>query len=359
METGAYPGRMSAWQAIRMLRARPPGLACGDDDRRAVFAAALEQSEQLMRAAAAVGYAARPLPLFYSLSQAGRAIAAARLSGSAWRLMSHGLDDPPQVEAGDLMRRRIEPRPADERLLTADRRDAFAAVAEAVGSDTLTGPIELGEVWAAIPDLIPQAPQIPNPDPGWRRPLVVFERSWDEDPHAVTLDMYRPLSMLVAGLPPGANAEQLFEELSRYPAVHGAHIWTDPHLGEEGTASQVVRGYSPHGQECPRIVWPGSRSRHPRFDEVAPEYRNSGVRVLLPRVANRDYMAPLLLWWLLLFGLSSVARYDPELWVAALDVNASDQAVPIEATLDTALEVLDYLILEALIGQVSFTPARD
>jgi hypothetical protein len=65
-----------AWQSLRVLRAQPPG-GVNSDERRAVFTAALEQSEQLMRAARDVGYAARPLPLFYSLSQAGRAIAAA------------------------------------------------------------------------------------------------------------------------------------------------------------------------------------------------------------------------------------------------------------------------------------------
>lgn len=39
--------------------------------------AALEQSEQLLRGAADLGFASRPLNLFYGLSQAGRAISAA------------------------------------------------------------------------------------------------------------------------------------------------------------------------------------------------------------------------------------------------------------------------------------------
>jgi hypothetical protein len=58
-----------------------------------------------------------------------------------------------------------------------------------------------------------------------------------------------------------------------------------------------------------------------------------------------------MLWWLLLFGLSSVARYDPELWVAELDVNAPEKnAVAIEAALEAALTALPELILEALGG---------
>ncbi|MGO9899681.1 MAG: YaaC family protein [Solirubrobacteraceae bacterium] len=94
---------MSAWQHIRLLRACPPGEAIGE--RAAVFASALEQSEQLMRAAEVVGPAARPLPLFYALSQAGRAIAAVHLPDPGWRLAGHGLSARPQDGVSDLLRR--------------------------------------------------------------------------------------------------------------------------------------------------------------------------------------------------------------------------------------------------------------
>ena len=59
-------------------------LATGEVDpaRLHVFQAALTQAEELWEAASAVGAASRPLPLFYCLSQAGRAICA------AWTLSS-------------------------------------------------------------------------------------------------------------------------------------------------------------------------------------------------------------------------------------------------------------------------------
>ncbi len=63
-----------AWPEIRGLRAVPPGLAASDDARRETFNAALQQAQELAHASDAVGYAAKPLPLFYSLSQAGRAM---------------------------------------------------------------------------------------------------------------------------------------------------------------------------------------------------------------------------------------------------------------------------------------------
>jgi hypothetical protein len=50
----------------------------------------LNQAEELAVAASAVTYAVRPLLLFYSLSQAGRAIAAAHLREKA-ELRGHGL----------------------------------------------------------------------------------------------------------------------------------------------------------------------------------------------------------------------------------------------------------------------------
>jgi hypothetical protein len=70
---------LRTWQAIRALRAAPTGAAATNEDRRETFVASLRQAEELADAAIVAGYAARPVPLFYSLSQAGRAIAAARL----------------------------------------------------------------------------------------------------------------------------------------------------------------------------------------------------------------------------------------------------------------------------------------
>lgn len=65
------------WRQVRSKRASPPGFAEADEARREVFQAAVAQSEELWDAAATSGPASRPLPLFYCLSQAGRAVCAA------------------------------------------------------------------------------------------------------------------------------------------------------------------------------------------------------------------------------------------------------------------------------------------
>jgi hypothetical protein len=58
----------------------------------------------------------------------------------------------------------------------------------------------------------------------------------------------------------------------------------------------------------------------------------------------------LIAWWALLFGLSMLARYYPSEWVRALDPNASELSVRIDAALDEAMSAVPHLVLEALSG---------
>jgi hypothetical protein len=69
----------------------PPGAAAGDSLRRRTYVVALEQAEQMFRAATTAGAATQPLQAFYGLSQAARAIAAAApaLTGEDWKLRTY------------------------------------------------------------------------------------------------------------------------------------------------------------------------------------------------------------------------------------------------------------------------------
>src|SRR4051812_28939544 len=80
-----------AWRALRGSRANPPRRAAESVERKGVFQAALAQAEELWSAASAVGTASRPLPLFYCLSQAGRAVCAAWDETESWQPRAHGL----------------------------------------------------------------------------------------------------------------------------------------------------------------------------------------------------------------------------------------------------------------------------
>jgi hypothetical protein len=308
-----------------------------------VFVSALEQAEQLMNAAANVGPAASPLPLFYAISQAGRAIAAAHLD-DPWRLSGHGLKAPEVADpSAGLLRRTVKPETGSA---SNRRRQSFAGVAAAIGSAPLTSSLELGAVWAAIPELMVPLPQPPLEDQTWIRPLRVF-RPWVDPEHQLLADM-RPLELLVHGLPPDADTETLMQRLSDYPTAAGAQVAHVPGMPDGSYVTQP----SPVGHHLPTFIWRDVSTnvhvRAERLDEIAPDYQPLGRRLLLPRAGGKDALSPLMLWWVLLFGLSSIARYDPELWVGALDVNNSPIAVPIEAALDAALDAVPDLILDAL-----------
>lgn len=312
----------------------PPGAAGGHSERTAVFQSALEQAEQLAKAATDVGYAARPLLLYYALNQAGRAVAAARIDGPAWRVEGHGLSEVRSEPPTPLSRRTFKPAPKT----SAARRDAFHAVSEVTGSGLLSRPVALGEVWMAIPELLPPpVHQLKDLDSDWRRPLVVFDADWNvDDQDRFGLSPYTPLWLLVANMPPGLSAEQIETYLLRYPTATGAHP-----RGSGG-------GLSPHGQQCIEIAWSTPRREGPSIDDAAPINRYQGARLLMPTIGNGDSLSPLMLWWILLFGLSTIARYDPELWIAALAINDSTDATALETTLDIAAELLPTLIIQAL-----------
>jgi hypothetical protein len=154
-----------AWQRLRSLRSQPPGRAA-KAERRRVFGSALEQCEQLVRAAGAVGYASRPILLFYAWSQAGRAVAAVSVAtgNEQYRLTGHGL------HVADL-----DQRPPLHRLTLIDkgneRKGAFTQLAAMLGSGSLPQGATLGQVWAAIPNLLCPPPD--HHDTGWKPPLRV------------------------------------------------------------------------------------------------------------------------------------------------------------------------------------------
>ena len=146
------------WTRLRTTRAAQPGYAASTEARRRTYSAAMEQFEELMRAADQVGSAARPLPLFYALSQAGRAVAAAH-ADEPWQLRGHGLQL--KDEGRPLLNRRVNP--------GRGPNASFRRVTEATGSDVLEQPVTVNALCASLPelavvpelcDLAPRAPPL-------------------------------------------------------------------------------------------------------------------------------------------------------------------------------------------------------
>lgn len=334
---------------MRATRADPPGSARSDPDRREVYSAALQQAEDLFDAAAAVGALARPLPLYYAVSQAGRAIAAAWVA-DGWRARGHGLREDRSESSwilDGILRFRVQP--ADQGV--------FGAVADSLGSGGLKGSVELGALWAALP-LISAPPEATS---HWLSALPVFPSTdLQGRPGAVLHHGAEHRGVLV--LPDGhaRDADTVNELVRGYPAATAAVV-------------RVIQGVvteepTPLGMGVP-LQWPSPEppsTEESRADYIAslvrhrvPQYRYHREHWLVPVVGDaRDDLLPLLLWWILLFGLSLLARYEPAAWRKALDPDAAGAAVLLESLLDAALEELPRLLTDALTHNTYLEPAR-
>jgi hypothetical protein len=326
-----------AWQHLRLLRTSRPGLAA-KGKRGKIFSAALEQSEQLMHAAQNVGPAARPLPLFYALSQATRAICVARLD-EHYLLTAHGLKWPGIGGDESLLERLVEPAPTDS--------SSFQRLCAALGCDELSAPVALGAAWRALPDL--GLPSVEGPDE-WMYAAPVLPRE-----PIVPQGGGRPsgmdwIELGVALLPWHDNQrESLVALLGRYPQLADAVPAGVP--GVEGSVGltrwneQAIPMVKVRAESAHRPAW------NKALEQVAPMYCGGPERFAIPRLPSGDFLHPLALWWIVLFGLSNAARYEPDHWLAALDIDKSPLGVPLESCLNEALDSVPHLVLEALVGE--------
>lgn len=276
-----------------------------------------------MAAAENTGPAAQPLPLFYALSQAGRAIVAAR-GGRAHR--THGLTVPNPDVARPLL---------SAEVVFQDQPGQFQAVAEALGSPGLSAPVELGALLASMPELDENL----LPDAQYPRPLAVWpdesEYAWlhqDNIPVRVVFAEDVRTSLDVAAM------------LDRYPAARERCVL----IQAETMLREMPRHPTPTGMGV-NVLWIGEGGG---LDNGAPEYRWRGRRWLRPAlVGSEEPPTPLLTWWALLFSLSMLARYHPVAWIEALNPNTSPIAVALENAMSEALEAVPHLVLEAIIKE--------
>jgi hypothetical protein len=334
--------RAVSWRAIRSLRADPPGRAGGA--RQATFVMALEQAEELFTAAAATGPAARALPLFYGLSQAGRALFATRTPGDLWKPRGHGIGEGSGNSTGIAVADfEVEPRPG--------RAGAFALVAEALASSALPGPTRLGDLWPLLPD----TQRFALPSSGPHRILNIQVNTYRSNDD--------PINAEISGLPADlgiqrgpdddpsapradwAEEEQRVREfLAHYPSLNG--------LKFGGGGGQPI-GFRPmdDGTALVAVQWPNDPENACTPEElskrVATSYVGHANAYPCLDTSGRP-IHPLVVWWATLFGLSILARYEPETWGRAIDINTSHEAVAIEHILNAALDSVPELLYRVL-----------
>lgn len=316
-----------------------------------MFAAALEQGQQFMQAAEMVGYATRPVQLFYGLSQLGRAVAAAsthltdsldehprmgrgadenRGQAETWRLSGHGITTP---------RLRERSRSGLSAVMLQGQSGGTApGVARAVGSAPLPADREvpLIELWA----MLPEAQQVPLP--GFAgKPLILpvtreHEQAWYD---AANIPDGPPVTHIKLH---GLCEASLSDYLTWYPG-----------LGEPRPPDEVRTG-----RECIKMTWVANQNDYDNNWAdwygygVSPKlsfmtYR--GTECTVPVIAGmREPVHPITIWWSVLFTLSMLARYEPDTWSAFIDVDRSANASAIEHILDVALDAVPDLILAAI-----------
>jgi len=328
--------RTTALRLIRATRHSPPGLAGADPARRRRYGAALEQFEELLRAAATAGSAARPLPLFYALAQAGVAIAAAHLTRNGGLLKkSHGLTF--TFANGTLA----------SAIVTPTIAGAFRDVAEASYSPALASGVSLPSLWASLPessgdrlpgDSSPAALSLePEDQPTTSLAVIVMTANADAAVHGF------PESF---GTAPD-RIEYLKEYLQNFPTAAG---W-EPTLG-----NQLASYHDSQFGWVARLRWrlPESTGNAGlRFEylltKIAPRDADHARGWLRPSVChNGQIVSPLMTWWALLFGLSNLARYHPESWVEMLAVDTCAASTTFEAMLEDGLAAVPRLVLAAL-----------
>lgn len=262
----------------------------------------------------------RPILLFYAISQAGRAIVAAH--GDQPEASGHGLREDTGTTVGEILTFQLK--------RAATKRDLFGAVVRATNCSDIKGTVPLGAIWATIPS----THRLPSD--AWRDDWVTALSLREEASRNGTVQV-RLVSM--SGPPQQDGVAGVKKRMLAYPGL-------PPHAVHK---IRWVEGFSELGNWVVDTSWP-IRGKCDTLDAVAPRVDLSGARWLIPLLPGQSQpLNPLMSWWLLLFGLSMVARYHPALWTRSLSVDASTRAVPLEVVLGQAIERIPELIYLALL----------
>lgn len=293
-----------------------------------------------MSAAASSTPASRPLPLFYALSQASRAVTAAWAS-ERWRLRMHGLSCP-ELE-GDTLAVPVLRAPA--RRPAPDEIDAFAGLASATGSAAFPDRATLGALWCSLPELSPLMEDDVAP---WPRPLRLIPDAPDPK-----LAPWGRQDATIVGF--GGEPEALLGHLhAHFPTTAPVRLFQPqglPHVLGQTRAGLGIR--VSFDADRPDIA-----GHLAALDRIAPGGVGFDERWLRPGVSGMP-LSPLMTWWALLFGLSMLARYEPGSWTAALALDRSPLAAALAHGLRVAVARVPELVLGALIGPGSLdTTAR-
>ncbi|MFX0593036.1 YaaC family protein [Melissospora conviva] len=350
-ELGTTPP-VRSWQMLRSLRHEPPGRA-DKGARKVMFGAALEQAEQLFTAAKSVTPAASPLLLFYGLSQAGRAVAAASSregNDNRWQLRGHGIANSDATHLS----------PSDLAMLTVKNHGngSFTQLADILGAASLPTAVPLGDIWG----LLPESAHFPLPEMGHLRPRnLQIARYGIIDDRKLVASIYVPSELLDAdqGTHPqdiASNCDQqraaVRDYLARFPSLNGFDFTTP-----DGQRIEI-RGLAATEKEI-LIQWEKSPTRSDAEELLRYSVGYRSENLAFPSLGSDTRPPhPFLLWWAVLFTLSKLARYEPSIWAATISVNSSPVAAAIEHILRESMTILPELIHRTIFEAASANSYR-
>lgn len=334
-----------AWERLRGSRWNPPGRA-GSGSRRRTYASALEQAEQMFRAAASVGPSTRPLQAFYGLSQAGRAFAAAawRFKGEGWRLAAHGIKASGFDKAIADIEIRTDP---------PGSHGSFVRLSELLDSPLWEKtPIRLEDLW----DTLPANLEHPLTDRERRTPLYADHHSIHGEDHPL---LSVPVCDLPARVVDAGSRGALDDFLAAYPKLADYESYPRRTMPPDGPPN--FTRYTSGGGEL-QMHWRMPNGSAPAVERLAclrsKTRPYAGHLYFFPAIAPLSKeLHPLMAWWTVLYALSMLARYEPARWAEHISVDGSRHAVPIERLLECALTHLPVLIADT-IDEVAGNPPR-
>lgn len=346
------------WGGLRELRGSPPKFA-SKGARRSTFAAALEQGQQLWDAAAGVGPQTKPLLLFYGLTQAGRALLAGLVAESnGWRgIESHGLVfDRVEPALGKIVQ-------LSQVGVSASGEGLVQQVARVLGSPMITDRITLMDVLGSITALVTDEISIPLA----HRPLKVQEKSFgaygDDSYPSFRLDIWPAGAALAA--PPWGEGEPDGRFWNFELEVSDVTAWLAPYsiIEAVGPPSRARLTQIGLNRMAVTVDWDNPNWQHSQSDKIS---RIKFVRSAIDEPIDRSFAGPasgwlvprlpgttratsqLIVWWLALYQMSMLARYQPLEWTALLNVDLSTLALPIERVLNEAYHIVPYLVRDIL-----------
>lgn len=280
--------------------------------------------------------------VFYGLSQAGRAIAAAA-SGTngedAWKLKGHGISSVgldrnlPNVEV---------------HTGKQGERGSSVRLSELLDSP-LWGkvPVRLNELW----DILPENETVAAPRHEQPPANTLVDRASRPVPRAASVSQRSSCPLPILGCERPQRARSPSDYLKEFPEAQGYYDFlrgdrepdADPNFTchHDGWGELLMHWRLPDGQ-------PGTPAeRLALLETITRPYK--GTLYFFPVVTpNTRSLHPLMAWWAVLHTLSMLARYQPAEWASHINVDTSRHAVAIERLLKEVIRVLPQLVLETI-----------